>query len=114
MPDNVFEKVGHGIEVAAKDVAHVVVAPISFIVKTEKVIASAIKYDTSLRAEIISLITSAEKVVGDLSTVVSEKGFNLAHDSQALADAEAFFLEFKNKFIPLVEEAYSELKDDVQ
>lgn len=111
---NPFEEIGHGIKVTAVDVAKGIEYPISFLVKAESVIASAIKDQPEIKSAVISLITQAEAVIGDVATASAAKGINLASDAKALADAETFFNYFKSTFIPLVEAVYKEVSADVQ
>lgn len=111
---NPLAAVGHGIKVAAVDVAHGIEYPISFLLKAESVIASAIKDQPEIKSAVISLIAQAEAVIGDVATASAAKGINLASDAKALADAESFFEYFKSTFIPLVESVYAEVAADVK
>jgi hypothetical protein len=119
---NVFETIGHDVKVGAEDVAkgvekgveYGIVHPIEFLIKAEKVLASAIKDQPEIKDAVLALVKQASGVIGDVSTDVAEKGLNLQDDAKTLADAEAFFTYFKDKFIPLVEMVYAEVKADVQ
>lgn len=111
---NPIQEIGHGIKVAAVDVAKGIEYPISFLVKAESVITSAIKDQPEIKSAVISLITQAESVIGDVATASAAKGINLASDAKALSDAESFFEYFKSTFIPLVEAVYKEVAADVQ
>lgn len=111
---NVFEEVGHGLEVAGEAVVHGVEYPIKFLVAAEKVLADAIKDQPEVKSAVIDLVQKAESVIGDVTVAAAEKGVDLASDAKALADAEVFFTWFKTDFMPLVAKLYGELKDDVQ
>jgi hypothetical protein len=106
---NVLTSVEKGLET----VGHDIVIAVEFLPKAEKVIATAIKDQPAVKAAVLELIAQGTKVVGDVSTVAADKGINLAADTQALTDAEAFFTYFKNTFIPAVEAVYEEVKADV-
>ena len=106
--------VGHDIKIAAVDVAHVIEAPISLLVKAEKVLASAIKDQPDVKAAVINLIKQAETVISDVTIVSASKGLDLASDAKALADAEIFFQYFRSTFIPLVEAVYKEVAADIK
>lgn len=110
---NVFETVGHDLRIAAVDVAKGVEYPIEFLVKTEAVIASAIKDQPEIKSAVLNMIQQAQVVIADTVGAVADKGIDLTADAKALADAEAFFEYFKNTFIPLVEQIYSEVKADL-
>ncbi len=110
---NIIEDIGHGLKVVAVDVAHAVEYPITFLVRAEKVIASAIKDQPDVKTAVLSLVKQAEAVIGDVATAGAEKGVNLADDAKALADAEVFFEYFKSTFVPLVEKVYTEIAADV-
>jgi Glu-tRNA(Gln) amidotransferase subunit E-like FAD-binding protein len=111
---NVFTTIGHDVKVAAVDTARVVVKVVEFLPKAEKIIASAVKDQPILKQAIIDLVKQASAVVGDVSLDVAQKGMNLMQDAKTLADAEAFFLYFKSKFVPLVESVYKEVEADLQ
>lgn len=111
---NVFATVGHDLKVAGEDVAKAVETPIKFLVKAEKVFASAIHDQPELKAGVVELVTKAEAVISDLSFAAAAKGADLATDAKALADAESFFEYFKNTFIPMVETVYKEVAADIQ
>src|SRR4030088_2121832 len=100
---NVFQKIEAGVVTVAKDIAHGVVYPVEFLVKAEKVIASAIQDQPEIKAVVLNMIKQAQGVIADSISVAAGKGIDLAADAKALADAEAFFGYFKSTFIPLVE-----------
>lgn len=111
---NVFTVIGHGIEVAAKDVAHAVVDVIEFLPKATAVLASAIKDQPEVKSAVIDLVKQAATVIADLGADAASKGFDLASDEKTLADAEVFFAYFQTTFIPLVEKLYSEVAADLK
>ncbi|MCU1247073.1 MAG: hypothetical protein JWQ49_102 [Edaphobacter sp.] len=110
---NPLRTIGHGLKVAAEDVIKAVEYPVEFLVKAEKVIASAIHDQPEIKAAILSLVKQAQTVIADTVGAVAGKGLDLAADAKALADAEAFFEYFKSTFIPLVEKVYTEVAADL-
>lgn len=111
---NPIQEVGHAIEVAAEDVAKAVAYPVKFLVKAEKVIASAIHDQPAIKSAVLDLVKQADTVVTDIGTDVAAKGLNLTSDAKTLADAEAFFTYFRDTFIPLVEQVYGEVAADLK
>jgi hypothetical protein len=109
-----IEAIGHGLKVAAEDVARGIEYPVVFLMKAEKVLASAIQDQPEIKTAVLQLVSQAQAVIGDTAGAVAEKGFNLSQDAKALADAEAFFSYFKSTFIPLVEKIYSEVSTDLK
>lgn len=117
---NIFSDIGHGVEVAGKDVAKgavevgkAVADVFEFLPKAEAVIASAIKEQPEVKTAVLDLVKQATTVIGDLATDAADKGINLTSDAKTLADAESFFAYFKSTFIPLVEQLYGEIKSDL-
>jgi hypothetical protein len=110
---NPIEKIGHDIKVAAVDTAHAVVKVVEFLPKAEQVIATAIKDQPQIKTAVLSLVSQATNIVGDVATDAADKGINLTADAATLAAAEAFFAYFKATFVPLVEQVYGEIKTDV-
>jgi hypothetical protein len=111
---NPIQAIGHGLKVAGEDVVKAVEYPVEFLVKAEKVIASAIQDQPEIKTAVLSLIKQAQTVIADTVGATAEKGIDLAADAKALADAEAFFGYFKSTFIPLVEEVYTEVAADIK
>lgn len=117
---NPLETLGHDIKVGAvdvgKDVAKgvdvAIVQPIEFVVKAEKVIATAVKDQPIVRDAMVALVKQATTVIDDFKTDVSDGLINLSADEQTLKDAEAFFNWFKSSFIPTMEQVYGDLSSD--
>lgn len=110
---NPLTAVGHAVKTAAVDITTGVVDVFEFLPKAERVFASAIKDQPEVKSAILQLVQRAETVVADTGTAAADQGVNLAADAKTLADAEAFFAWFRNTFIPLVEQIYSEVKQDL-
>lgn len=102
------------IETIGKDILHGVEFPFEYTAKAIKVLDSAIKDQPAIKAAVIDLIKQAETVIGDSAKDVSEKGLVLADDAKTLADAEAFFVYFRDQFCPLVAKVYTEVATDLQ
>lgn len=111
---NPFTAVEHVAETVGENIVTGVEYPVEFLVKAERVITSAIKDQPQIKTSVIELIKQAQGVIGDVATAGSAKGLDLASDAKTLADAEAFFAYFKNTFVPLVEQGYSEVAADIK
>jgi hypothetical protein len=111
---NAFRKIEHGIEIASEDVLHSIEYPVKFLVAAERVITDAIREQPDIKAAVLDLVSKAELVIGDVTLAAAQRGFDLASDAKALADAEAFFGWFRSDFVPLVTKVYGELKEDVR
>lgn len=117
---NPFEDIGHGIQTGVEDVGKavvtgvdvVIVQPIEFVVKAEKVIATAVKDQPIVKDAIMELVKQANTVIDDFKTDVSDGLINLRADEKTLNDAEAFFNWFKSTFIPNMEQVYGDLSAD--
>lgn len=101
------------IETVGKDIVKVIEEPFKFVVKAEAVIATAIKDDPEIKAVITTLVQKASEVGAAAVLAGGSKGLNLAEDSAALSQAEAFFEWFKATVVPLVEKVYGEIKTDL-
>jgi hypothetical protein len=110
---NPFVAIGHGLKVAAADTEHVIVEAVEFLPKAERVIASAIKDEPTVKQAVLDLVKNAEQVFADGAVAVAGKGVDLVSDAKVLADAEAFFAYFKTEFCPLIEKLYGEVKADL-
>lgn len=113
MGDNVFQKIGHGIETVGKDIGHVIVEGIEFPDKAAKVINTVVKDVPQFKAELLTLITDGKSVLVDAMDAASAKGLNWTEDLSIIAAIEAFAAYFKNTFLPAVEAAYNEVNTDV-
>jgi len=111
---NVMQKIEAGVVTVAKDIAHGVEYPVEFLVKAERVIASAIQDQPEIKSAVVNRSNQAQGRIADSIGVAAGKGIELAADAKALADAEAFFGYFKSTFIPLVEQIYSEVSADLK
>ena len=102
------------IETIGNDILHGVEFPFVYTAKAIKVLDSAIKNQPAIKAAVIDLIKQAETVICDSARDVSEKGLVLTDDAKTLADAEAFFVYFRDQFCPLVAQVYTEVAGDLQ
>jgi len=94
------------------DVEHALVDVVSFLPHVSAVLASAIKNEPSIKTALIQLIKQASVVIADTGLAAAGKGINLTADAKTLADAELFFSYFKDSFIPLIEQVYSDIHAD--
>lgn len=117
-----FEVIGHDIKTGAVDVAKgtvdavnvVVVHPIEFCIRAEKVLATAIKDQPIVRDAVVALVKQASTVIDDFKTNVADGLIDLKADEQTMTDAEAFFNWFKSTFVPTVEKVYGDIATDAQ
>ena len=107
---NPLSTIGHGIEVAAKDIVKVV----DFLPHVVSLLNTAIKNEPQVKTLIQTLITEAGTVISTGGTAVASEGTNLLADAATLAAAEAFFTYFKNIFLPAAESLYKDLAADAK
>lgn len=112
--NNIITDIGHGIKVAAIDTEHIIVEGVEFLPRAIKVLDTAIADQHQVKAVVIELVKRSMGVIGDFSTAVASKGLNLAQDSAALADAEAYFQWFRDTFCPVIESVYHEVAQDLK
>jgi hypothetical protein len=111
--ENVFQKIGHGVETVAKDLGHVVLEAVEFPDKAAKVIATVVKEDAPLKAQLLVLINQCKTTLGDGVDAVTQKGLNFAEDEQTVADVIALSKYVTETFVPLIEAVYTQLNQDV-
>ena len=107
---NPLSTIGHGIEVAAKDI----VKAVDFLPHVVSLLDTAITNEPQVKSLIANLITQAGTVISTGSTAVAGKGANLLADAATLAAAESFFTYFKDTFLPAAESLYKDLAADVK
>lgn len=106
--------VSNVIETIGKDILHGIEFPFLYTAKAIKVLDSAIKNQPAIKAAVVDLIKQAETVISDVAKDAAEKGLVLTDDAKTLADAEAFFVYFRDEFCPLVAKVYTEVAADLQ
>lgn len=102
------------IETIGKDILHGIEFPFVYTAKAIKVLDSAIKNQPAIKSAVVDLIKQAETVISDVAKDAAEKGLVLTDDAKTLADAEAFFVYFRDEFCPLVAKVYTEVAADLQ
>ena len=79
----------NGIETVGKKILGYLEAPIKFLVKAEKVLATAIKDQPELKSVITDVVTKAEGLAGDIAAAAASKGLNWIADAKLVADVQA-------------------------
>ncbi|MFC6644441.1 hypothetical protein ACFQBQ_02320 [Granulicella cerasi] len=110
---NIFEQIGHGVEVAAKDVAHVAVEVVDFLPHALKLLDDAIAHEAEVKTLVVDLVKQATAVLTAGTVAVTDKGVDLTADAATLAAAEGFFAYFRGTFLPAAEALYAQLEADV-
>lgn len=110
---NIFENIGHGVEVAAKDVAHVAVEVVDFLPHAVALLDDAIAHEADVKTLVVNLVKQATGVFTAGTVAITDKGVNLTADAATLAAAEAFFTYLKDTFLPSAEALYKQLEVDV-
>ena len=77
-------------------------------------LGTALKDTPSVKDALVQLIKSAESIDVDAIGAVATRGLDVPEDLKVIADVQAFFLLFKNSFLPVVEAAYKEISADVK
>jgi hypothetical protein len=99
-------------ETVGKDIVKGIEYPFVHTVQFVAVLNSCIKGTPAVKSAVIDLVKQAETVISDCGTDVADKGIDLTEDLKTLADAKAFFMYFKDVFVPLVETIYHEILAD--
>lgn len=102
--------VGHGIEVAVKDVVEIP----KFVVKAAAVLGTAIKDQPEVKNVLTTLVSKAEAITASGALDVSQKGLNLISDAATIALVQDFFTYVKTAVVPMVESIYEDVKSDVE
>jgi ABC-type transporter Mla subunit MlaD len=113
MSNQVIDKIGHDIEVAGKDVAHVVEWPFARASQMVSTLTAAINQGPAVRAAIVGLVQQAEAVDADAVAVLAAKGVDVGEDVATLQAVAALFAYFKNSFLPVVEAAYKDIQSAI-
>ena len=109
---NPLEEIGHDVEVAAKDVAHVIVESVEFPAKLSKVLDTAKTEYPKIRADLKSLDQQGKSIFVDGVAAAGAKGLNWVEDVQIVTDITKFAEQFKS-FAADVDAAYAEINADV-
>ncbi len=92
--DNPFEEIGHGVEVVAKDIAHVAVEVVEFPVKAEKVLNTIQTNWPVLKPEFTTLLADGAALAATTTAVFTGPSVTLAVDEwneiqKVIADVKA-------------------------
>lgn len=111
--ENVFEKIGHGVETVGKDIGHVIVEAVEFPAKATKVVSTITTDYPQLKTELLQLVTMGNTVLADGVLASAAKGLNWAEDVATVKDVLQLAEFFKNTFVPAVVAAYNTINSDV-
>jgi hypothetical protein len=114
---NVFAGIGHGIEVAVKDVLHGAEDVLSVGGKVLKVISDVKALSPEFKSNLATLVDDAKAIAGPLAPVVASGGQNVVADLAALAPVTEDVLKLVRDFIaflPSVEAALEKVGADLK
>lgn len=114
---NPFATIGHGLETAAKDVAHVCEEIVHVATDIVAVLEDTQKLTPAFKTELAMLIADVQPIAGVLSPVIAANGTNIALDLAAiaptLADIKKLVADFIS-FLPTLKAAVAQLEADVK
>ncbi len=114
--NNVFAGIGHGVEVAVKDVLHGAKDVLSVGGKVLKVISDVKAMSPEFKSNLATLVDDAKAIAVPLAPVVAAGGENVAADLLALAPVTQDVLKLVKDFIaflPSVEAALKMVEGDL-
>lgn len=114
--NRVFVEIGHGIEVAAKDVAQGAEEVLSMGGKVLKVISDVKAMSPAFRSNLAILVDDAKAIAMPLAPVVAGGGENVAADLAALVPVTKDVLKLVRDFLtflPSVEAALKKVDADL-
>jgi hypothetical protein len=114
---NVFAGIGHGVEVAVKDVLHGAEEVLSVGGKVLKVISDVKALSPEFKSNLATLVDDAKAIAGPLAPVVASGGQNVVADLAALAPVTEDVLKLVRDFIaflPSVEAALKKVGADLK
>lgn len=110
--ENVFEKIGHGIETAAKDVAHGITRFFSFVHVIEKIFADSKQAEPEVKQLLGEVLQDVAPFVALIKPVIESGGKNLIEDAGALETLISVSKKLVNTFetaIPAIEKNFNNL-----
>lgn len=110
--EKIGEAIGHGVAVAAREVAHVAVECVEFPEKLDKVLTTVSQMQGPVRTAIQTLIADGKQVIEDVLKDVGEKGMVITDDIATWQAIVSMCEEFKAA-ITAVEQAYAQINADV-
>jgi hypothetical protein len=112
--DNIFEKIGTGIETAAVDTVKGIEEAFTIAGKTKKVLDVVVADETTFKPALEAVVTGAVTIGGDLAQVIAAKGTNWVQDEKTVSDIEAYFkTTVLANFVPEVEKLDADIKTAV-
>lgn len=114
---DVFVEIGHGVEVAVKDVVKGAEEVLSVGAKVLKVISDVTAMSPEFKSHLATLVDDAKAIAGPLAPVVAGGGENVAADLAALAPVTKDVMKLVKDFIaflPSVEAALKKIAADVE
>jgi hypothetical protein len=87
---------------------------VKYLGKAAAVFATAIKDQPALKTALTTVAKDGAKIVGELGSVIAEKGINWTDDQALVSQVTAFLVSDLNGMLfPLIEKIFGELKTDV-
>lgn len=114
---NPFQKVAHGVEVAAMDVIHAAETVLSVGSKVIKVVEDAKALTPEFKSALALLVNDAKALAAPLAPVVATGGQNMIVDAAALMPVAADVVKLVKDFfafLPALESALKKLGEDVK
>jgi hypothetical protein len=109
---NAVEK---ALETAGKDVLKVVESPVTLLIKTEKVLATAIKDQPLVKEVVVTLAKDGVAIAANLAAVIASKGISWTADLALVQEVESFFTsDILGKLVPVVEQVYGDIENDIE
>ena len=115
--NNVFAEIGHGIEVAVKDVVKGAEDVLTVGGKVLKVISDVKAMSPEFKSNLATLVDDAKAIAAPLAPVVAGGGENIAADLAALAPVTKDVMKLVRDFIaflPSVEAALKKVAADIE
>lgn len=109
---NVFEKIEHGIETAAKDVAHGLTKFFSFVHVIEKIFADSKQAEPEVKQLLGEVLQDVAPFVSLIKPVIASGGKNLIEDAGALETLISVSKKLVDTFetaIPAIEKNFNNL-----
>jgi hypothetical protein len=115
--NNVFAEIGHGVEVAVKDVVHGAEEVLTVGGKVLKVISDVKAMSPEFKSNLATLVDDAKAIATPLAPVLAGGGENIAADLAALAPVTKDVMKLVKDFIaflPSVEAALKKVTADME
>jgi hypothetical protein len=93
----------------------VVESPVTLLIKTEKVLATAIKDQPLVKEVVVTLAKDGVAIAANLAAVIASKGISWTADLALVQEVESFFTsDILGKLVPVVEQVYGDIENDIE